>query len=68
MVAVEDTEGMGISLMNILSAAQCRAKEHVGHSRIPSDLNAVNMQKVEQNLFICWMRVLLPCFICFFVR
>lgn len=49
MVTVNDIKGVGCGnrLLNILSAVQCRAKAHVGHSRFPSDLNSVNMQKAE---------------------
>lgn len=69
MVTVKDIEGMGCSnrLVNILSAVQCRTKVHVGHSRFPSDLNGVNIQKAEYSLFICWIRdpaTLLNLFFC----
>lgn len=55
MVTVKDIEDMGCGnrLLNILSAVQCRTKVHVGHSRFPSGLSGVNMQKAEYSLFIC---------------
>lgn len=69
MVTVKDIKGVGCSnrLLNILSAVQCRAKMHMGHSRSPSELNSINMQKVEYILFICWIRdpaTLLNLFFC----
>lgn len=66
MKDVEDI-GCGNRLVNILSAAQCRTKVHVGHSRFPSELNSVNMQKAECSLFIYWIRdpaTLLNLFFC----
>lgn len=58
MVTVKDIKGVGCNnrLLNILSAVQCRAKAHVGHSRSLSDPNSVNMQKAECSLFISWIR------------
>lgn len=67
---MKDTKGTrcGNRLVSILSAVQCRTDMHVGHSRFPSDLSNVNMQKADTACSSAGSEILLPCLICSFVR